>query len=293
MSVNFFDPPEAFTRRESAGAAIVSIPYEKSVSYGKGTAHGPAAIAEASRQVEYFDEVLRAEPYRAGIFTEPIGDIAAVSALPAEKMIVQFGDIVGAHLDAGRFPVVLGGEHTVTLAPFLAVAARYPDIHVLHLDAHADLRDSYEDDPFSHACVARRMLDKAPIVQVGIRSYDREQAELIAARDVPVLHAHEIRAGRDIVGFVEANLGDPVYLTIDLDALDPSIMPATGTPEPGGLLWHEVDALLAWLFAHRTVVAMDVVELAPIAGLAGPDFLAARLVYRAIGRRLFDRLGAS
>ncbi|MDP8222116.1 MAG: agmatinase [Candidatus Lernaella stagnicola] len=285
MAEHFFDIPASFAEREKAGAAIVSIPFEKTVSYGGGTARGPAAIFEASCQVEYFDEVLQREPYRAGIFSEAIPDSAEVSALSPEAMIERFSGIVGGHLDEGRFPVVLGGEHTVTLAPFDAAVRRHPDLHVLHLDAHADLRDTYEDDPFSHACVARRMVEKAPIVQIGIRSYDKEQADALKDLPVHMLHAHEIRAGRDMAAFADEHLGETVYLTIDLDAFDPSIMPATGTPEPGGLLWNEVDALLAWLFAHRRVVAMDVVELAPIDGLRAPDFLAARLVYRCIGRR--------
>jgi N1-aminopropylagmatine ureohydrolase len=285
VSSSFFDPPAAFTRRETARTAIVSIPYEKTVSYGEGAMHGPAAILEASRQVEYYDEVLRTEPYLAGIFSEPLPDPAEVCALSATAMIERFSAIVGKHLDEGRFPVVLGGEHTVTLAPFEAAITRHPNLHVLHIDAHADLRETYEDDPFSHACVARRMVERAPIVQFGIRSYDRAQAEAYPSLPVQVLHAHEIRAGADMVAFAAAHLGDPVYLTIDLDGFDPSIMPATGTPEPGGLLWNEVDALLAWLFANRTVIAMDAVELAPIAGFHAPDFLVARLIHRAIGRR--------
>jgi agmatinase len=179
----------------------------------------------------------------------------------------------------------MGGEHTVTLAPFAAVIARRPAVHVLHLDAHADLRETYERDPYSHACVARRLAVQAPIVQLGVRSYDRDQAEAMPSLPVKTLHAHEIRAGCDMVDFAALHLGDPVYLTIDLDAFDPSEVPATGTPEPGGLHWPEVDRLLEWLFAHRTVIAMDVVELAPVRGLRASEFLAARLIYRAIGRR--------
>jgi len=282
MPHTFYDVPDA---KGDARVAIVPIPFEKSTSYGGGTARGPAAIRKASAQVEFYDEVLRAEPCRAGLTAEPLGDPKKISAMSAAQMIARFSQRVGAHLDAGRFPIVLGGEHTVTLAPFAAAIDRFPNLHVLHLDAHADLRDEYKNDRYSHACVARRIAERAPLVQVGIRSYDRAQAEALPKLPVKLLHAHEIRAGADALAFAAKHLGDPVYLTVDVDVFDPSIMPATGTPEPGGLLWHEVDALLAWLFANRNVVAMDVVELAPIRGLHAPDFLVARLVYRCIGRR--------
>jgi len=285
MDASFFDLPEAFSDAQTAQAVIVPIPYEASVSYGKGAGRGPAAVHQASLQVEYYDELLDREPYRCGIAHEPLGDPNDVGGWLAEVMIEHFGDIVGAHLDAGRFPVVLGGEHTVTLAPFSAAVERYPDLHVLHLDAHADLRDQYEGDPYSHACVARRMAERAPIVQLGIRSFDLEQKKALAKLPVNMLMAHQIRGGQSMIAFAEKHLGDPVYLTIDLDAFDPSIMPATGTPEPNGLLWQEVDELLDWLFANRRVVAMDAVELAPIEGMPASDFLVARMIYRCIGRR--------
>ncbi|HPQ68779.1 MAG TPA: agmatinase [bacterium] len=285
MNVNFFDLSDQFAAPETAKAAIVSIPYEHTVSYGGGAGLGPRAIYEASTQVELYDEVLRAEPYRAGICADPLADPQEVSALGAPEMIERYRAVVGAHLDAGRFPVILGGEHTVSLAPFAAVIERYPQVHVLHLDAHADLRDRYHDDPYSHACVLRRIVERASAVQLGIRSYDLEQAQDIPTLPVNVLHAHEIRRGASMIEFADKHLGDPVYLTIDLDAFDPSIMPATGTPEPNGLYWQEVDDLLAWLFANRNVVAMDVVELAPREGWPASDFLAARLIYRCIGRR--------
>ncbi len=285
MKVNFFDLPEEYAAPETAKAAIVSIPYEHTVSYGAGAGLGPLAIHEASTQVELYDEVLRAEPYRVGICADPLDDPEQVSALSAPEMIDRYAPVVGAHLDAGRFPVILGGEHTVSLAPFAAVSERWPQVHVLHFDAHADLRDRYHDDPHSHACVLRRIVERAPAVQLGIRSYDLEQAQDIPTLPVHVLHAHEIRRGASMIEFADKHLGAPVYLTIDLDAFDPSIMPATGTPEPNGLYWQEVDDLLAWLFANRNVVAMDVVELAPREGWPASDFLAARLIYRCIGRR--------
>lgn len=286
MPLTFFDIAQPCADAPQAKAAIVPIPYERSVSYGKGASRGPEAILRASNQVELYDEVLADEPCRVGICAEDIDEPDQISALTPEKMISHYGPLVGRHLDKGRFPIVLGGEHTVALASFSAAVERFPDLHVLHLDAHADLRDRYEDDLYSHACVARRFAEQAPIVQLGVRSYDREQADFIHQRGVPVLHAHEIRAGADMPAFLADNLGDAVYLSLDLDVFDPSIMPAVGTPEPGGLYWHEIDALLAWLFANRKVVAMDVAELAPIDGQPTADFLAARLVYRAIGRRL-------
>ncbi|NLH49469.1 MAG: agmatinase [Myxococcales bacterium] len=286
MKPNYYDIPEPFFHREQARAAIIPIPYERTVSFGAGTGLGPEAILRASHQVEFYDEFLGLEPYRAGIFSEPLGNPKTVSRLSPAKMIERYAAIVARHLDEGRFPIVLGGEHTVALAPFAAAIARHPDLHVLQFDAHADLREQYEDDPYSHACAARRMVERAPVTQIGIRSYDKEQAAAYSTLPVKVLHAWEIRGGRDPLPFLEAKLGDPVYLTIDLDVFDLAEMPATGTPEPGGLSWHEVDRMLAWLFAHRRVIGLDVVELAPLAGLHAPDFLAARLIYRAIGRRL-------
>jgi agmatinase len=285
MGKGFFDVPAPYDALDRARVAVISIPYERTVSYGGGASRGPRAILTASRQVELYDEVLQAEPYFAGIFSETIEPAARVSRLSPERMIEKFSGLVGRHLDAGRFPVVLGGEHTITLAPFAAVYARHPKVHVLQLDAHADLRDSYEDDPYSHACVARRLAALSPVMQIGVRSYDREQLEAMRRLPVKVLHAHEIHGGADPAAFAAAHLGDPVYLTVDLDVFDPSAVPATGTPEPGGLSWHEVDHLLAWLFANRLVIAMDLVELAPVRGLHQAEFLAARLAYRAIGRR--------
>ena len=284
----FFDLAEKYRNPQTAKTVIVPIPFEKTVSYGGGAGNGPMAILSASQQVEFFDEVLGLEPREAGIIAEPLEDPETLSRLSAPAVINRFETLVGSHLDAGRFPIVLGGEHTVTLAPFFASRKRHPNLKVLFLDAHADLREKYHDDLYSHACVARRMADHARLVEVGIRSYDREQAEAMPQLNLHLLHAHEIRSGADPLPFLEAHLGDPVYLTVDLDVFDPSIMPSTGTPEPGGLLWHEVDRILAWLFANRRVVAMDVVELAPIEKFSAPDFLAARLIYRAIGRRFFN-----
>ena len=280
-------------RFEEAGVAVLPVPYEASVSYGGGTAAGPEAILKASAQVELYDEWLGVEPWRAGVWTDrelplPGGSSAAVM----DGIAARFG----ALMDAGHWVVMLGGEHSVTAGGVRAAARRYPGLRVLQLDAHADLRESYQGDRNSHACAAARCLELAPVNAVGIRSYSPEEAARI--RDgIPgyrVVHAWEMTGDPD--SWMEQALaglaGAPVYLTIDLDYFDPAILPATGTPEPGGGSWWPTLSLLRTLFRQSNVVAADVVELAPLPGLHHADFLAARLVSKLIALKFEERLKA-
>jgi agmatinase len=272
--------------------AVLPVPYEKTTTYGRGTARGPAALLEASRQVELYDERGEDEPYRVGITTLPAVDFDGRPEALAEVLEER----VAAILDRGQVPVLLGGEHSITLGPARATLARHPSVGLLHFDAHGDLRDAYEGTSYGHGCVMRRVRETgAPIVQVGIRSLSSEEASVTTrARpgkvrapgrgEVLTFYMHDLDGfGAELSEVVASALPDPVYLSVDLDAFDSSILPSVGTPEPGGLSWNPALAILDTVARARRIVALDVVELMPIPGLHAPDFAAARLVYRAIG----------
>ncbi len=265
----------------AADVVFVQAPYEGSVSYGGGTAAGPAAILEASRQVETRDDETGVDledlSYALGPVVEPTAGERPDAYADRVRSVVS--GVQGV-------PFVLGGEHSVTIGAVRAVRERHPGAHVLSLDAHADLRDEYEGSDHSHACVARRLVDDGGVTVLGVRSYSGAEAEFAAARrDVRLVSAREaMRPGFDAASFV-ASLPDPLYFTFDVDGLDPSIVPATGTPEPGGLGWWEAMAVVREVFARRTVVGMDVVELAPAPGSARSDFAVARLVAKMLSYR--------
>jgi agmatinase len=194
--------------------------------------------------------------------------------------------VAGGILDAGKFLVSLGGEHSITSALVAAAASRFRGLTVLQIDAHADLRDSYQEQRHSHACAMRRTLEYAPVVHVGIRNISVEEIEALPKLRSTIFYDWNMRDSADWIARVVATLPEAVYITIDLDGLDPGTMPAVGTPEPGGLSWRELTTLLRRVFATRRVVACDVVELCPIPGLAAPNFLAARLVYKLLTYKL-------
>lgn len=276
-----FGGEEARTPFERARVVVLPVPYEATVSYGRGTAGGPEAILRASTQVELYDEEMKIEPFRAGIWTEPE---LAVQGLSAERVVEVVSRRIGDLMDAGKWPVILGGEHSVTPGAVAAVAKRHPGLHVVQLDAHADLRQSYEGNRWSHACAMARCLELVPARAVGIRSYSAEEAAWID-RGIPgyrLLHGWEME-GEWIERALDGLDGAPVYLTVDVDYFDPSVVPSTGTPEPGGGTWRPTLCFLEALFRRTRVVACDVVELAPVPGLHHADFTAARLVYKLIG----------
>lgn len=267
---------------DSARVAILPVPHEATVSYGRGTARGPEAILRASSQLELYDEQLGIEPYRCGIWTDPPLEIPqedgeAVTAAIARR----FGQL----MDAGKWVVMLGGEHSVTPGGVRAAAARADGLVVVQLDAHADLRDSYEGNRWSHASAMARCLEIAPVHAIGVRSYSVEERDRIrrGIRGYQLTHAWEMLDGGWIDLALEELRGRPVYLSVDLDYFDPALMPSTGTPEPGGAGWWPTLRFLGGLFSATTVVACDVVELAPVPGLHHADFAAARLVHKLIG----------
>ncbi|HEY8490332.1 MAG TPA: agmatinase [Dehalococcoidia bacterium] len=271
----------AYAAYETARVVILPVPYDATTTARAGTREGPAAIIDASADMEWYDVALEREPYRVGIHTLP--DLAVHAGSPA-AMVDRVASVVADLLADGKFVVTLGGEHSITAGCVRAHAQRYPDLTVLYLDAHADLREEYLDTPFNHACALRRSLEHARgAVHVGLRSATREEHEFIRRRGIPVFPAHTFRREPDAPARIAAALGEHVYVSVDLDVLDPSQMPAVGTPEPGGLFWDDVTAVLAEVARTRRVVGFDVNELAPMYGPPASAQLAAKLVYRMIG----------
>jgi len=246
-----------------------------------GTRFGPRAILEASRQVEFYDEELDLEPFRIGIAT--LGEVEVDPANPGVGL-ERLEGITASLLEAGIIPFTLGGEHSLTIAPVRALKHRYPELSVLQLDAHFDLREQYQGTKLSHASVMRRVRELGvPTVAVGIRSVSREEADYVHGENAPVFLAREIRASGLPVDSILAQLRNPVYVTIDLDAFDPAYVPGVGTPEPGGLTWEEGLKLLRAVCERRQVVGCDIVELCPIQGQPASDFFAAKLANKMLG----------
>lgn len=261
--------------------AILSAPLASSVSWLGGTELGPRAIIDASPALEVFDDELLSETVRLGIATRPEPDFTGLAPAAACR---QIQDGVAAELAKGMFPVLLGGEHTVTVPAVQACLAKYPDLHVVQIDAHLDLRQEYEGNENSHACVMRRLDDLGiPFTQIGIRSFSKEEYELVQAKGWQPFYMQRIRNEADWIAQVCAGIKGPVYFTCDVDGLDPAIMPATGTPEPDGLTWQETINLLRALAAKHRLVGMDCVEFAPRPGAEHAAFTVAKLIYRTLG----------
>jgi agmatinase len=275
--------PEEYARFEAARVVVLPVPYDGTASGLAGSREGPRAIIDASEEMELYDLELGTEPYLVGIHTLP--EVVPIVGDPA-AMMERIEALAGELLDAGKFVATLGGEHTVAVGAVRAYRRRFPSLSVLALDAHADLRPEYLGTPYNHACTLRRVLEVCPVVQVGLRSADREEHEFIRERDLPFLTVGAYRALADGPGEIVARLAADVYVTIDLDAFDPAEMAAVGTPEPGGLRWEEVTALLARVARERRIVGFDVTELAPRLGTFANAQLAAKLTYRLIGLAL-------
>ncbi|MHB8769621.1 MAG: agmatinase [Syntrophales bacterium] len=269
-----------YTAYETAKFVVVSVPYDLTSTYQSGSRRGPGAILEASANMELYDEELGRETYRAGIHTLP--PLGADARGPAEMVAAVRRTIAGIVAD-GKIPVMLGGEHSISFGAVQALRDSFEKLTVLHLDAHADLRDSYQGTPFSHAAVGRRIAGICPLVQAGIRSMSSEEAQYLKTSAVKSYSADFILDGGQWWEPICADLAGDVYLTVDLDVLDPSAMPATGTPEPGGIAWRDLLRLIREAAKRCRIRGFDVVELAPIPGIVAPDFLASKLIYRIMG----------
>lgn len=263
---------------ENAQILVWPVPYEGTVSYGHGTGNGPRAIIEASRNMELYDEEVQTSVYRVGIHTLP--ELEPVD--PPQAMMDLIEQRADELLATGKFIAMLGGEHSISGPVIRALGRRVKDLSVLQIDAHADLRDSYDGTPHSHASIMARAVEVCPAVQVGIRSISEEEAERLPRLPTRIYWAKDVVGRTDWYDEAVSHLTPNVYLTIDVDGLDPSLVPATGTPEPGGLSWYDAIGIIRALARSRNVVGMDLTELAPAPGNSSPDFLAAKLVYKSL-----------
>ncbi len=285
-------PPELSDLKKSP-VVVLPVPFERTTSYGKGTSAGPAALLRASQSMELYDDELGCEPCEIGIATAPPFH---PEAFDMEEAMAELDAECHRFMESGKFLVTVGGEHSLTIAPVRAAQRVFGaggGIGIVQFDAHADLREEFEGTPYSHASVMRRVFDEGiPSLPVGIRSLSSPEAELVARHKIPVLWGRELEPAAALERRFEAalkKLPRKVYLTFDIDFFDPAIVPATGTPEPGGGSWYPTLRLLRKLFATKDVVAMDIVELAPIGGHPSSDFVAAKLLYKCIGYKYSDR----
>jgi N1-aminopropylagmatine ureohydrolase len=271
----------------SARVVILPVPLDRTTSYVSGTRNGPHEILVASSHMELWDEETQTDVHSIGIYTLPEMEFPFASM---DEVVCEIRRVASELVNRGKFPLVLGGEHSITPAVVGAVAAKHPGLSVLQIDAHADLRDSFMGTPHNHACAMRRTLDFAPTTQVGIRSLSPEEAAAAPTLRTTIFYDYNMRADPRWIDRVVESLTDTVYITIDVDGFDPAIMPATGTPEPGGLSWYETLALLRAVIERRTVVGCDIVELSPMAGNVAPNFLCAKLIYKILSYRFRHEL---
>jgi len=281
---NFLGIPSPFCDFESAAVAVLPVPYEGGVSYGHGAAEAPDSIISSSAYIEFYDEVLKQEPYLMGIATVP----PVLSQHSPENMAKEVASRVKELLSLGKFPVIIGGDHSITSPAFFAVCENLKkDVGIIQLDAHADLRETYEDTPMSHACVMARIRDKNPhTLQIGIRSMSVEEAEYVRLNNVQLCTMHEFRKNTFNVNKAVDSLPDHIYLTVDLDVFDGSVIINTGTPEPGGFAWDEALSLIESIFYKKNVIGFDVVELSAAVWDRYSPFAAAKLIYKMLGFKL-------
>ena len=268
---------------DDAAAVILPVPFDRTTSYIAGTRNGPRELLLASAQVELWDEELQVDVHGDGLVTLPELDL---SGYGLDDGIAEIRRVAAGLFGTDKFLVTIGGEHSITPPIVSAAVARHPALSVLQIDAHADLRDSYLNEKNSHACAMRRTLDYAPVVQVGIRNISGDEARALPSLPTQIWFDWNMRDDPQWMDRVVDALTDTVYVTIDLDGLEPGMMPAVGTPEPGGLSWRELTTLLRRVFERRRVVGADVVELCPIPGMASPNFIAAKLVYKLLTYKL-------
>lgn len=278
--MNFGGIDSGFSSFEDSKFVVVPIPYDLTSTYQSGSRRGPSAILDASCNMELYDEELCKETYLSGIHTLP--PIESDARGP-ESMIETVRERIKNVLSFDKIPVILGGEHSISLGAIKAMKRKYPAISVLQLDAHTDMRNTYQGTPYSHASVGRRISELCPLVQAGIRSMSKEEVSFLAESDVKTFPMGFIHEHPEWEKKICENLSGDIYVTIDLDVLDPSAMPATGTPEPGGIYWNDLLRLIREVSSRCKIRGFDIVELKPIPGIVAPDFLAAKLTYRIMG----------
>jgi agmatinase len=267
---------------DAASVVILPVPVDRTTSYVGGTRNGPHEILQASTHMELWDDELKADVHGVGIFTLPEMELPFGEMAP---LVDEIERVAYEVVSRDKFLVALGGEHSITPPLVSAAARKFPGLSVLQIDAHADMRDSYMGTVHNHACAMRRALQFARVTQVGIRSLSTEEAEALPKLKSTVFYDVDMRRDPKWIDAVVASLAENVYVTIDVDGLDPAIMPSTGTPEPGGLSWTEITALLRATAERRRIVAADIVELSPIPGLVAPNFLCAKLLYKLLTYR--------
>jgi agmatinase len=267
---------------DRARVVILPVPLDRTTSYVAGTRNGPHEILVASSHMELWDEETETDVHSIGIFTMPEMEFPFGTI---DEVVHEIRRVASEIVSRGKFPVVIGGEHSITPPIVAALAEHHPGLSVLQIDAHADLRDSYMGTPHNHACAMRRVLEYAPATQVGIRSLSPEEAAAIPSLSTRVFYDFDMRNDPHWMDRVVESLSETVYVTIDVDGFDPAIMPATGTPEPGGLSWYEVLGLLRRVTEKKRVVGFDLVELSPMGGNVAPNFLCAKLIYKFLSYR--------
>jgi agmatinase len=279
---NFLDVPQEFCNYENSSFVILPVPYERTTTYKKGTKYAPHAIVEASSQVELFDEELFIESYKAGIYTTKpfILDQPPKIFLPAlSKEIEKY---------MSKFLIMIGGEHTITESAILSYVKKFPKMTALVFDAHADLREEYLGDKHNHACVSRRISEKCPVVQVGIRSVSEDEYKLLNSERIKSFLFPSCKDIQKILPQILTNLNKEVYISIDMDVFDPSLVPGVSTPAPGGFFWYDMLTLLKQIIDKRNVIGCDIVEICPIEHTIQSEFVAAKLIYKIISYIVFD-----
>ncbi|MFA6888467.1 MAG: agmatinase [Candidatus Woesearchaeota archaeon] len=284
---NFGGLEKKYSEYNNAKIVILPVPYDGTSTYGKGADKGPDAIITSSGYVELYDIETQTEVFKQGIFTAK--NLKVTNKTKPEIVVQKIQEQIKKYLDDNKFVVMLGGEHSISTGMAQAVHEKYKNMSVLHLDAHGDTRDTYNNSKYNHACVMARIREFAPVVQVGIRSIDVEEVQT-KQQNQKIFFAHEICGNNNsnntawMQQAVDA-LSPDVFISIDLDVFDPAYMPSTGTPEPGGLDWYTVLNFLQKVIAQKNVVGIDVVELAPNKNNPAPDFLAAKLIYRLLSMK--------
>lgn len=277
--------PDPYGSEDFAQIVLLPVPFDKTTTYQKGSDKGPGALIEASRNLELYDIETGSEVYEKGIFTAP-----PIKASTSKKMLELTYKHTKDFLDRNKFVVVLGGEHAISYAPIKAYAEHFGSLTVLQFDAHADLQPAYEGNPLSHASVMARVMEipkVKKIVSVGIRSMGHEEVPFIDKRNT--FFAHQLDDDDQWMDELLKKLQGPIYLTFDLDVFDSSLMPSTGTPEPGGLNWQKTLKVLKKVFEKKNVVGFDVVELLPKPSDPAPDYLAAKLIYKLLSYKFFSK----